>query len=542
MAGNFVFLPAKEFEMKNIIVPIFLLFMAFACQPRLSMQPLLEKADSLLVSNPDSVFLMLDAVPNPEDFPENEYADWCLLLTQARDMTGRTHTSDSLICLATNYYREHGPSLKYATALYASARVASDLGWPDRAVQYYLEAEHFGEETNNYRLLYLITSNLAQIYGHLQLEDSTMNVYKRAVKYARLSKDRLVVAKAECSLGQAYSLEEKWDTSIYYYERAIKILLGTDSLNTISEILNECVSDAISLKDWDLAKEYLRLQQTVPFAYRREHQSQIDLNKGRYYQGIGNINLSKEYVSKSVLSENPYIRRDSYYLLYQLERQSRNYDNAFAYLDSYKACKDSIEMHSEKETITRLPELYKNKLLQEQNADLQFKHYFYVALSTSIILFLFCLYLIYRNRFQKQIASLRCAMSSIKKLNREIAEWKKKYRLEKIFKTKAEVNKAVLLIQLKETPAPIEKEQWSELFLTIDILFDNFTQRLKDAYPDLTPIDSQYCCLFKAGFSIQQIAVMQMVDSKSVSRRKIEIRKRMHLDGKADVVKVCKEL
>ena len=133
-------------------------------------------------------------------------------------------------------------------------------------------------------------------------------------------------------------------------------------------------------------------------------------------------------------------------------------------------------------------------------------------------------------------------MSSIKKLNREIAEWKKKYRLEKIFKTKAEVNKAVLLIQLKETPAPIEKEQWGELFLTIDILFDNFTQRLKDAYPDLTPIDSQYCCLFKAGFSIQQIAVMQMVDSKSVSRRKIEIRKRMHLDGKADVVKVCKEL
>ena len=105
-AGNFVFLPAKEFEMKNIIIPIFLLFMAFACQPRLSMQPLLEKADSLLVSNPDSVFLMLDAVPNPEDFPENEYADWCLLLTQARDMTGRTHTSDSLICLATNYYRE----------------------------------------------------------------------------------------------------------------------------------------------------------------------------------------------------------------------------------------------------------------------------------------------------------------------------------------------------------------------------------------------------------------------------------------------------
>ena len=540
MAADFVFLPAKESEMKNIILPIFLLLMAFACQPRPSMQPLLEEADSLLAANPDSVFLMLDTISNPEHYPENEYAAWCLLLTQARDMTGRTHTSDSLIRLATDYYREHGPSLEYATALYASARVASDLGRPDRAVQYYLEAEHFGEEANNYRLLYLVNSDLAQIYGHLQLEDSTLNVYKRALKYARLSKDRLATAKAECSLGQAYSLEEKWDTSIYYYERAIKILLGTDSLNTISAILNECVSDAISMKDWNLAKEYIRLQQTVPLAYREEHQSQIDLNKGRYYQGIGDINRSRNYLLKAALSENPYIRRDSYHLLYRLERQNRDNDKALAYLDAYKACKDSIEMHSEKETITRLPELYKNKLLQEQNADLRFKHYFYVAVSTSIILFLLCLYLIYRNRFQKQIASLRGVMKSIKKLNLEIAEWKKKYRLEKTFKTNAEINKAVLLLQLKEHPVPIEKEQWSELFLTIDILFDNFTKRLKDAYPDLTPIDFQYCCLFKAGFSIQQIAVLLMIDSKSVSRRKIEIRKRMHLDGKADVMAVCK--
>lgn len=126
------------------------------------------------------------------------------------------------------------------------------------------------------------------------------------------------------------------------------------------------------------------------------------------------------------------------------------------------------------------------------------------------------------------------------KLNKEIAEQKKKYRLDKIFKTEQEVRRTVLLLQLKENPTYIEKEQWAELFLTMDLLFDNFTKRLKAIYPELGNSDIQYCCLFKAGFSIQQIAVMLNVASTTVSRRKLDIRKHMHLAAKEDVEKVCK--
>lgn len=432
--------------------------------------------------------------------------------------------------------------------------MSSDMNRPDEAVQYYLEAEHWGRKTNDYQLLYSTTTNLGAIYEHLNLNDSTLSVYKRALEYARLAEDRLSVANAECHLGQAYALEEKWNTSIYYYDRAIRILIGTDYLNAIGGILNECVSAAINMKDWNLAKDYLRELHTVPLADRQDYQFQIDLNKGRYYRGIGDDNSSRYYLSKATASENPYVRRDSFLQLYLLERQTKNYEAAFEYLDSYDACKDVIEAHSEKTKITRLPELYKNKLLQEENDDLKFKHYFYVAVSTSIILFLFCIYVIRRNRFQKKVLLLYYATEYIKKLkrqvlqneetneklNREIAGWKKKYRLEKTFKTEEQIKKAVLLIQLKNNPVPIEKEQWAELFLTVDILFDNFSKRLKETYPGLSDVDMQYCCLFKAGFSIKQIAILQMVDSKSVSRRKIEIRKRMGLDVKLDVMKVCK--
>ena len=182
------------------------------------MKPLLEKADSLLLSNPDSAFLMLDTVADPEIFPKNEYAEWCLLLTQAEDKSCREHTSEAPIWKATKYYREHGPTLKYAIALYTSGRVASELGRPIEAVQYYIEAEHVGREAKDYKLLFQITSNLGSIYRSLYWVDSTFFVYKRSLEYAKLSKNDLSIAYAESYMGRAYSLMEKWDSAALCYE------------------------------------------------------------------------------------------------------------------------------------------------------------------------------------------------------------------------------------------------------------------------------------------------------------------------------------
>ena len=580
--------------MKNIIFYIFLLFIALACQPQQSIRPLLEKADSLLVSYPDSAFLMLDTVANPENYPENEYAEWCLLLTQARDKSYREHTSDSLICLATNYYREHGPALKYATALYTAGRVASELGRPDVAVQHYLEAEHIGKETNDYRLLYLITSNMARIYGHLHQTDSTLNLYKRSLEYAKLSKNKLYIANAESYIGRAYSLKESWDSAALYYDKAIESLQGTDHLMVLSGILNERATIAITMHDWNFAEKYFREIGLIPVAYKQRHQSQIDLNKAEFYYGIGEDSLSRDYLLNSVLSENPYTRRGSLRQLYLLEERNGNCNEALRYVGLYLACLDSIEENSKEGEIIALPLQHKAELIQEHFDGFRIKHYIYEVITGLIITLLICIIWIYRIWSRQQVLSLQHEIDVIKdlkkeyqrnkaeilrretmaknladasmaeneqlkqqlddlqkeikqlnaknkKLEQDIQERKKQSQLEKTLKDKPNITKAILLFQLKQHPTYIEKEQWPEIFLTMDIMFDNFTKRLKAAYPDLSNADIQYCCLFKAGFSIQQIAVLQMVNSQSVSHRKIEIRRHMHLEGKVDVENFCKK-
>ena len=127
------------------------------------------------------------------------------------------------------------------------------------------------------------------------------------------------------------------------------------------------------------------------------------------------------------------------------------------------------------------------------------------------------------------------------KITTDFSDWLRKVQDDKNFKDESPLYTWFLLFRLKRKPAYIHDEDWEELYLTMDLLFDNFTKRLKVAYPDITESDLQYCCLFKAGFSIRQVAVMMGVAPTSVSRKKLKIREHMHLDKKMDVEKVCKK-
>ena len=60
-------------------------------------------------SRPDSSLILLESIPSPEKLSEEDYATWCLLMTQARDKNYVEHTSDSVIGVAVRYFEKQGP-------------------------------------------------------------------------------------------------------------------------------------------------------------------------------------------------------------------------------------------------------------------------------------------------------------------------------------------------------------------------------------------------------------------------------------------------
>ena len=89
------------------------------CQKGKGTAATLMEAEALMYTLPDSALQILEAIPQPEQLTGQTQADYALLLTQARSRCRITATSDSLIRIATDYYRHSdNHARKAASQLY----------------------------------------------------------------------------------------------------------------------------------------------------------------------------------------------------------------------------------------------------------------------------------------------------------------------------------------------------------------------------------------------------------------------------------------
>ena len=64
------------------------------------------QAESLMFTVPNSAYRLLSSIPHPEKLSKADYAAWCLNYTHAQYKLYKDIKSDSIICIAVNYY-EH---------------------------------------------------------------------------------------------------------------------------------------------------------------------------------------------------------------------------------------------------------------------------------------------------------------------------------------------------------------------------------------------------------------------------------------------------
>lgn len=85
-----------------------------------------------------------------------------------------------------------------------------------------------------------------------------------------------------------------------------------------------------------------------------------------------------------------------------------------------------------------------------------------------------------------------------------------------------------ILVRLNRKLFYLTDDDWEELVVMVDVIFNQFTERLMGKHPGLTKDDLRYCCLIKLGYSISDIAAMMAIQPTTVSTRKQRIKK--HLD------------
>ena len=148
-----------------------------------------------------------------------------LLLVQARYKCYVTEPADSgLMEIARNYYADHHSSSqdheRYTRALIYSGAVAEELGHPQQAMQYYLEAEDTADPNDHFNLGY-VNLRIAEIYQSEYTTDSTDLVrYKQALPYFRKVGNIHYQTVCLTGIGGLYRTHNN-DSALHYLQQAV---------------------------------------------------------------------------------------------------------------------------------------------------------------------------------------------------------------------------------------------------------------------------------------------------------------------------------
>ena len=556
--------------MKKLIPYIFLLLILglAACRQYPHIRFLLQEAETLMPDRPGSSLILLESVRFPEKLSSEDYATWCLLVTQARDKNHVEHTSDSLIDVAVRYFEKHGLKHKYGKALYYKGRVCQDLRKRKEALMLYLKARDEVEELKDYNLLFLICSHLGTLYGYQDMKKEALSAYQESYKYAVLDKDSSSISYSLSYIGRIYGLYKKWDSSIANYKQAVRIAESIRDSSALWLAMKELSSVYIRDRNFNEASTCLS-------KIDGNWKNRIVKDIGRFYLTIGNLYRLKEdndnaitYLNKALETSNVYTRREIYLCFYYLYEATGDYKKAIGYNNLYKECTDSIQIAEYQKNIHEIATKYENEKLMNINNELRWKQMQRVWVGILVLMGLIftviylshilkqrkdeiCLYQdrLDHNRlliqeYEGKITDLTLQMGmneeELKQLrvdsvkNRDLIESKEKaYRQlsaekQNLLQALERLNEKYhyfLLADLRTKPYALANEDWKELFIEIDIIYVDFIKRLRSEHPGLTFDDIKYCCLFKLSFSMAEIAIMMNVQSSSVSRRKLRIKK-----------------
>ena len=568
--------------MKNYLILLLLVLLA-ACRHAGRTFEVLDKAEEFIQTyKPDSAYTLLKEIPNPQQYPEKERARWCLLMTQAIDKTYRTHTSDSLIRFAVNYYEKVNDLSKLPTAFYTLGRVQRDLKDNEHAVNSFLKALDLAKGSDDYKLQYLAASQLGHVYAYSRFIDEALKTYQQALYFAEQGNDSINLSYVKSFLGRVYGLQKDWNRSIEFYQKAISIAQQTSYIPALRLGLNELAAIYKCCEKYQEAADCL--EQLISLGddpLSGMEGAAVYLNLGDLYRLSENYDSAIPYLEKALQTKNLYTKRSAYQCFYYVYTGQRNYQKAVEYNNLFWECNDSIQKVENRKAVIAVEAKYKHEKLLTEKQQLELKQSKLIFWGSSLLLVaIIIILLVYMDKkritirlfeqlhairsqiaenkrtivsYQEQIDSLSLRQSDYDDLQQEKASLEQEVSNLLEQNEKLNSQKSQILVRLNQkdeeikqyeeiikqrenTPDiftrikqahTIEEKEWPELIARTDALHQQFFERLRKAFPQLTETDLQLCCLIRLGYDKKEQKSLLKITNDSLEKRKQRLKRRL---------------
>lgn len=540
---------------KNIlfILTILLLLACTACyRSTRHVTEHLSQAEGLIWAAPDSALHLLESISASRHLTGKEQADYALLLSLAQYRCYIPVSSDSLINLAIEYYKDKNDADKKGAAFYVKGCILEEYCKDiPNALLAYKEAETCIPDMDDKQYVARIYSSLGYINKKSFHLEPAKEYYQKAVQANIDGKDTVAYASNLLNLSTLYYTLHQADSA----NRCINTLIDiADSLNDLDlqvKIYNNIANRKIFEKNYAEAEKYLihAIRLSSP-----HFPDKLSLGLANLYAYTGQKEKADSLFTHLLSCPDLLVRSNSYLDL--LNYFLASHPQEHSYLNHYIALTDSIYKENRAEEVGKIQQKYDNEVLARTNDQLYFKW-----ILTSVVGSLICIIAVTflqkkwrkANALQKQIEELeekkKVLTSSsqeneryviqISELESQINELKNEKRRLKYFikKTKkSKENKEDDYSSIFKTYLSITKDKTYDKELERDNLRQwlnltnqNFTDKLIKHYPVLSKSNQlmDVCCLTALNLSIEDIATLLGIGERTVERYTSDICKKV---------------
>lgn len=331
-----------------------------ACNPSSdeNVKAKLVQAENIMYSAPDSALQLLEHLQPPKE--KEQRATWALLLAQAR-YRNNVKQSDSLVNVAYMYFEKTDNAERKALALYLKGGLEKEAKHVNEAQALYLKAKKNAANTNNYRLKYLIDSNLCNLYAYQNLKEYALASIEDANQSAQQLGDTTYLLSIYLFKARVHSLKPYDEQEVvHYYTKGIELAKVCNNWNRLEGMIWELAGFYSTIKQYGKALEIIRQGMNLYNENRPCPARSLGII-GEVYSNLGMEDSASHYLQKAIQStKNPNIKGNAYDCLQLM------YGRNGKYKEAWLACKQALHLYDSIRLAERTDELIEMQAKYDQ--------------------------------------------------------------------------------------------------------------------------------------------------------------------------------
>ena len=541
---------------------------------------LIDRAESLLKSDPDSSHILLDSIAVPDNLSDKLLARWCMLSGKVADTLYTDLPYVQQLLRAQAYYKSHGTKQEQAKiGLYLGRSYVEDKE-NEKAMKVYLQALDIALRSEDYNQAGYICSYMGDLYDFEGNYLLGKDKYKEAESYFRKAGNMRSSAFALRDVGRMYAFSDSLDIALIFLLKADTIIVEVGDSSDIGTIYNGIGNIYNMLGNKELAKLYL---------WKNVNMSDFDdAPSYRTLAGIyieeGDFKNARICLEKaSVPSFNDMTRFSVLYGYSLLEKAEGNWEKAWFYLDEYNSASDSILTIRNRENIIKIEKEYEHLKISLENMRLKSdkqKYFIYWVISVSILLILLWVFQIRIDRKNKRLLKQEIDLSNksnelfrlrdnlrnkqdrlealsiqLSEKNEKLNELDSREKLEKEYEQikkeeetlvlriaerrkdlflSSAIGKKVIKLSQKVVPgatkSPLSEKDWQNIITQVNEVYPFLADRL--AAFNLSAAELRYCYLSLLGLDSIGESILLHIQPDSVNKRRQRVRQRLGIIAK----------